>query len=321
MKPTKRGYKVWVLAESTTGYVYNFEIYAGKTTERYLSLGEHVVLSLIDGINLKNRQLFFDSYFTSFILLYKLRKKKISATGTVRSDRKYFPIELKKGEALERGDFRYLSANGISVIKWMDKKEVLVASNYFDPEESSEVTRRRKDGCGQQISSPLAIVEYNKYMGGVNLLHQKIKYYTIDRKSKRNWMRIFFHFLGMSVVNSFIYYKDLSDSSNISTVKYISYISTALIGSYCSRKRIGRPLARSNQKKIRIEKSSSDSEDSEKVRLLAHLPDVISTYRRCAYCSAKEKEKRTNVICVFCGVCLCVKKCFSLYHQNYVHQQ
>ena len=33
MKPTKRGYKVWVLAESSTGYVYNFEIYTGKTTE------------------------------------------------------------------------------------------------------------------------------------------------------------------------------------------------------------------------------------------------------------------------------------------------
>ena len=30
LKPTKRGCKVWVLAESTTGYVYNFEIYTGK---------------------------------------------------------------------------------------------------------------------------------------------------------------------------------------------------------------------------------------------------------------------------------------------------
>ena len=203
----------------------------------------------------------------------------------------------------------------------MDKKEVLVASNYFDPKESSEVTRRCKDGSRQKISCPLAIVEYNKNMGGVDLSDQKIKYYTIDRKSKRNWMRIFFHFLGTSIVNSFIYYKDLCGSSNISTVNYISCISTALIGNYCGRKRIGRPSARNSQKRIRIEESSSDLEDSEKVRLSAHLPDVIPTYRRCAYCSTKEKEKRTNVICIFCGVCLCVKKCFSLYHQNFVYQQ
>jgi hypothetical protein len=82
------------------------EIYTGKNTERYLSLGEHVVLSLVNGISMKNRQLFFDSYFTSLLLLYQLRRKKISATGTIRSDRRYFPVELKKDEQFERGDYR-----------------------------------------------------------------------------------------------------------------------------------------------------------------------------------------------------------------------
>ena len=319
LKSTKRGYKVWALAESSTGYVYNFEIYTGKNTERSLSLGEHVVMSLVNGIGMQNRQLFFDSYFTSLQLLYKLRREKISATGTIRSDRKYFPNELKKREQLERGDYRYLTSNGISVVKWMDKKEVLIASNYFDPAVEGEVSRRDKDGSRKQISCPLAVVQYNKYRGGVDLSDQKIKYYTIDRKSKRNWVRIFFHFLGMSLVNSFIYYKHLSNS-NISTVEYMSSISTALIGNYCSRKRLGRPLAMSNQKKMRIEKSISDTENSEKPQLLDHMPEVISTRRRCAYCSTKEKQKRTNVICTFCGVGLCVKSCFSLYHQNYAYQ-
>ena len=157
LKPTKRGYKVWVLTESTTGYVYNWnkphhfghsliEIYTGKGTERRLSLGKHVVMSLIDGIDFKNRQLFFDSYFNSVQLLYQLRKQRISATGTIRSDRKYFPTELKKSEKLERGDYRYLTSNGVSIIKWMDKKEVLVASNYFDPTVSDKVSRQSKDG-------------------------------------------------------------------------------------------------------------------------------------------------------------------------------
>ena len=58
-KPTKRGYKAWVLAESSIGYVYNFEIYTGKSGERVLSLGEHVVMSVIDGIGVKNCHLFF----------------------------------------------------------------------------------------------------------------------------------------------------------------------------------------------------------------------------------------------------------------------
>jgi hypothetical protein len=122
----------------------------------------------------------------------------------------------------------------------------------------------------------------------------------------------------MSLVNSFIYYKYFSHS-NISALEYISSISTALVGNYCSRKRVGRPLAISNQKKKCIEKSISNTENSEKPQLLAHMPQVISTYHRCAYCSTKEREKRTNIICTFCCVGLCVKDCFLLYHQNYVY--
>ena len=258
LKSTKRGYKVWVLAESSTRYVYNFEIYTGKSTERPGSLGEHVIMSLIDGINLKNRQFLFDSFFTSLVLLYKLRRKRVGATGTIRSDRRNFPIELKKNKQLDRGDYQYFASNGISVVRWMDKKEVFVASNYFDPEISEEVTRGNKDGSRVRISCPLPIVQYNKYMGGVDLSDQKTKYYTIDRKSKRNWMRIFFRFLGISLINSLICYKNLSHES-INTVEYISSISTALIGDYVGRKRAGRPLALNNQKKMRIEKNISEA--------------------------------------------------------------
>ena len=50
MKPVKRGFKVWMLADSN-GYVSTFEVYTGKkgnTTER--GLGANVVLSLTESI-------------------------------------------------------------------------------------------------------------------------------------------------------------------------------------------------------------------------------------------------------------------------------
>ena len=197
-------------------------------------------------------------------------QNRVPATGTIHSDRKHFPNELKRSEKLERGDYQYLTSNGVSVIKWKDKKEVLLASNYFDPAISDEVSRQGKDGSRKQISCSLAIIQYNKYMGGVDLSDQKIKYYAIDRKSKRNWIRIFLHFLNASWINSFAYYKNLS-RSNISTVEYISSVSTALIGNCSSRKRLGTPLAITNQKRMRIEGSISDSVSSErggKARLL-----------------------------------------------------
>ena len=32
-KPIKRGFKVWVRAESSTGYFSDFEVYTGKSTD------------------------------------------------------------------------------------------------------------------------------------------------------------------------------------------------------------------------------------------------------------------------------------------------
>ena len=50
-KPVKRGYKVWFLAESRTGFVSQFDIYSGRSDTQgnsLFSLGERVVLSLCD---------------------------------------------------------------------------------------------------------------------------------------------------------------------------------------------------------------------------------------------------------------------------------
>lgn len=50
MKPIKRGYKIWYLADQN-GYIKNFQIYQGKEEQvpeelKYFGLGEYVVLQL-----------------------------------------------------------------------------------------------------------------------------------------------------------------------------------------------------------------------------------------------------------------------------------
>ncbi len=145
------------------------------------------------------------------------------------------------------------------------------------------------------------------------------KYYTHDHHNLHVKITTHIWYNRSSIVVDFSINPDIINRNNVKYT-YVPFASI-LIGNYCSRKRLGRFLAMSNQKKMRIEKSISDTENSEKPQLLAHMPEVISTYRRCVYCSTKEKEKRTNVICTFCGVCICVKNCFLLYHQNYVYQQ
>ena len=49
MKPTKRGFKVWVRADAINGYFCDFDVYTGRSPDREsneVGLGERVVLEL-----------------------------------------------------------------------------------------------------------------------------------------------------------------------------------------------------------------------------------------------------------------------------------
>ena len=73
LKPIKRGIKVWVAADSTSGYFSRFEIYTGKkynTTEH--GLGARVVKTLAADFKGKHHHVYFDNFFTSLKLLEDL---------------------------------------------------------------------------------------------------------------------------------------------------------------------------------------------------------------------------------------------------------
>ena len=103
MKPTKRGIKVWVLADSTNGYFSRMEIYTGKkgsTTEH--NLGNRVVKELTSDFQNKWHHVFFDNLFTSKALLCDLEAVGLYGCGTARKDRKHFPVDLKKAKLRTR---------------------------------------------------------------------------------------------------------------------------------------------------------------------------------------------------------------------------
>lgn len=71
MKPIKRGYKIWCLADQH-GYIKKFSIYQGKDEaleEKFagFGLGERVVLSMTENEWGKNKIIYFDNYFTSVV--------------------------------------------------------------------------------------------------------------------------------------------------------------------------------------------------------------------------------------------------------------
>ena len=90
-KPTKWGIKLWVLADSSNGYTYDFDVYVGQDAAREKSahgLGYDVVMNLIKSLLHQGYHLFIDNFYTSMQLLRDLFDLGVAATGTVSENRR-----------------------------------------------------------------------------------------------------------------------------------------------------------------------------------------------------------------------------------------
>ena len=280
-------------------------------------MGEHVVLHLVNELNLEHHQLFFDNFFTTLPLLLQLQEKRIGATGTIRRNRKFVPKELLHEDKLQRGEYRYYACDQISVVKWQDKKTVFIASNSFDPRQTETVTRRERNGSKISIPCPAVVSRYNKFMRGVDLFDQRIARYSVDRKSRRNWIRIFLYLLRAALSNAFVCYNDLHEK-DVTYAEFLCSVSMSLISDQSSRKRRGRPVHLSHAKEKQIQQTLTSKSSS--IQLLAHMP-VAGSKGRCRLCSTKAFPVFSTIKCSFCGVALCVKKsknCFLTFHQKLV---
>ena len=111
----------------------------------------------------------------------------------------------KRKKSVSDSEFRS-SYNGVSQLKWIDKIPVHFLSNFHDASKISQANRRQKDGFLKEVTFPQIVVDYNDFMGCVDKADMLKSYYEINRKSKKWWQRIFWHFVDVTLVNSFIIY-------------------------------------------------------------------------------------------------------------------
>ena len=220
-KPIKWGFKFWFRCGAKSGYLYELDMYLGKKENTEFGLGESVVLSLCQRLKGTHCFVFFDNIFTSPALLVKLLEMEIYATGTARANRKNMPV-LKHDKEMKRGELDWFSSNHLSAIKWMDNKSVILLSNYFNPKETQQIERRVKDSKDKvKVTWLSAIQEYNQFMGGVDLSDQMKVTYEIDRRRKfRFYLRVFFDFLDIAVVNSKIVYNKIESTPSLSSLDF-----------------------------------------------------------------------------------------------------
>jgi hypothetical protein len=135
-KSEKWGVKVWCVANSTSNFVYNFEIYCGKDPNLLEgqaparngegNMVRNVVMGLMVGLQGKGHVLVCDNYFTSISLLLELYSRDIYAMGTMRSNHVGLPSDLTNLRNWNRADQGTLerkmhTSNNIACVMWKDE--------------------------------------------------------------------------------------------------------------------------------------------------------------------------------------------------------
>lgn len=133
-------------------------------------------MQLSDRLLNEGRTLVVDNFYTSLELANLLLDKRTHLLGTLRTNRRGNPIEvtqkkLKKGETYGLENDR-----GICIIKWHDKRDVLILTTKHK-DEVKEINR-----YSGKICKPLAIIDYNAGKSSIDLSDQMSSYSTALRR-------------------------------------------------------------------------------------------------------------------------------------------
>lgn len=111
-----------------------------------------------------------------------------------------------------------------------------VITTAHDPSDCVTVKKRAKDGSSKDVRCPLVIVEYTRYMHGVDRFDQLRDYNSVTRKSRKWWVRIFYFLLDCTLVNAYILHR-LAHEDNAHHLQFLVTLSSQLANGYSSRKR------------------------------------------------------------------------------------
>ena len=249
-------------------------------------------------------QVYADNFFSSLSLADHLSQQSIGYTGTIRDNRtQKCPVMPTKELAKKtRGevDFRQDTANKLLVAKWHDNAVVCVVSNCHGIRPLHNAVRRSgKEKKQMTVTVPDLIHQYNRYMGGTDLMDRNISNYRITIRMKKWWWSVFSFLLSSSVVNAWCLHR-LMKTDKLDLLHFTRQIAQTYLLNCSQRCQMGRPLQQHVMRRV----------VPDEVRTSAGHYPISTKQNRCRVCQRNKKRG-----CGKCGINLhdC---CFMVFHNT-----
>ena len=340
-KPNKFSIKTYQLCEATTGYTISFEVHTGKIKVSWdqandddddededdedpnqnpknqdLKATTGLVLRLMSRANClgKGHHVYMDSYYNSPELAETLSRKKTLLAGTLQPNREGVPTIIgaaKKfwGKSKKyKGQCLWRRKGDTLILAWMDKRCVCAISTIH----AARMKNVKYNFQNTLVQKPETVIEYNKYMYGVDLSDQLVAGISPLRKSLKWWRKLAIHLINVAATNAFVICKKFGDKPNLSHTDFILEAVRGLVAEAQPHLKVW-PLVR----------TPSKTPDDDRLKGL-HFPAYNEKTkpdgrenppRPCKLCMVRGifPRKNSSYCCGTCKVVLCIK-CFQPYH-------
>ena len=312
-KPVKYGFKAYVLAEASSGYVLNWHIHTGDP--RTCASEEKSTFKIIRRLCLPysylGHHIYMDRYYSGLRIFRYLTLKGFGACGTVMRNRLSLTDEIideLDSFGYQDYDF-YQFGEEILLAAWKDKRMVTMISNIHSTEMISYVryikTRDENNfpiSKTEEISKPVMIQEYGKFMGGVDRFDKLLYNYHFYHRNCRWYIRIFTHFLEVSILNAYVIYKKQCERRKCIPMTRYSF-----------HEQLAKDLVEDNRNKRNILFTPKKMTGNNQTNLRSVIPpeDLFSSPNRkdcrfeklpskvdCSVCALENKRAQCTSICI-----------------------
>ena len=115
--------------------MHNLRLYYGKDTKvidnHEASHTVKVVTTLTNHLRDKGYDLYIDRFYTSPLLADALQQMVITLTGTVLSNKRGLPVEIKTKQKIPKGTTESYRCRNMMALAWQDKRKILMLSTKY----------------------------------------------------------------------------------------------------------------------------------------------------------------------------------------------
>merc|ERR1712033_77854 len=221
--------------------------------------------------------------------------------------------------------------SGIRIVRWNDNSVFNLASTFGSGYPTVDIVRWHRDKAKKhhltEYKMPSAIGQYNKSMGGIDKMDMLISLYQCKFKVRRWPMKIFFHYIDLTVVNAWLLYQIESKCTHPGKKHMDLYQFKRCISEVWIKINSSKPVTTNTRGEPRripeLRHGAARPANAVPVAVRFdpkwHLPFCFSGYTDRHRC-AQGKIGMTNMFCMKCEIFLCCmykSSCYMVWHTEY----